>query len=275
MPVTPIGPAAIPSLGLGTFEMERGATAALVRAAISEGYRHIDTAQVYGNEAEVGQGVRAAETPRDEIFVTTKILPDRFAPDEFRRAAEESLRRLDIGHIDLLLLHWPSREVPLSETLPVLDALIDEGKVRFGGVSNFTVAQLKEARGILRAPLAANQVELHPFIDQSTLLAHMQAERIPVEAYSPLARGKVVDDPTLTRIAEAHGATAAQVSLAWILSKPDAVVLPKTGNPDRLASNLAAAELSLSAEEIAEIDALAGPGGRIISPESVAPDWDD
>ncbi|CAM4074802.1 aldo/keto reductase [Palleronia rufa] len=274
MPVTTIGPAAIPSLGLGTFQMDSGKTAELVRAALAEGYRHIDTAQAYGNEAEVGQGIRDADVPRDQVFLTTKILPENHAADAFRAAAEESLERLGTGHIDLLLLHWPSREVPLSETLPVLDALIDEGKVRFGGVSNFTVALLEEASGILSHPIAANQVEMHPFIPQQTLLAGMERLGIPVEAYSPLARGQVMDDATLAEIAEAHDASAAQVSVAWILAK-GGIAIPKTSTPGRLADNLASAELSLTEDEIARIDALARPDGRIISPDGMAPDWDD
>ena len=274
MNIKPVGPAAIPNLGLGTFQMPEWETRDIVAAAFAEGYRHIDTAQAYGNEAGVGAGVRAADVPRDKIFLTTKILPEHFAADDFRTAAERSLATLETDYVDLLLLHWPSRTVPLSETLPVLDALIAEGKVRFGGVSNFTIEQLKESESILQAPLAANQIEFHPFIYQSKLLADMGARGIPFEAYAPLAQGAVTEDDTLTEIANVHGTTAAAISVAWLLAKPLGIAIPKTAKASRLAGNLAAAEITLSAEEIARIDTLARQDGRIVSPDGLAPDWD-
>lgn len=269
-----IGPAGIPNLGLGTFRMKEGEARDIVAAALAEGYRHIDTAQAYENEQEVGQALNAADVARDKVFVTTKILPKDFAAADFRKATEASLKALNTDYIDLLLLHWPSREVPLAETLPVLDALIAEGKVRFGGVSNFTTAQLKETAGILNAPIAANQVELHPFIDQSRLLPFMQARDIPVEAYAPLAVGEVMQDPTLKDIAAAHGISAAAVSAAWILSKPMGIAIPKTAKKERLAQNLGFADLTLTGEDIARIDALSRPDGRMVAPDGLAPDWD-
>ncbi|MBY6160141.1 aldo/keto reductase [Mameliella alba] len=274
MPIRTIGPAKIPNLGLGTFRMPAGDTRDIVAAALAEGYRHIDTAQAYENEAEVGEGLRASGTPREQVFVTTKILPRDFAVADFRAAAEKSLKALNTDYIDLLLLHWPSRDVPLSETLPVLDALIAEGKVRFGGVSNFTIKQVAETESILSAPVAANQVELHPFIDQSKLLAHLESRGIPFEAYSPLAQGKVMKDPVLQEIADTHGASPAAIAVAWLLQKPNGVAIPKTATKSRLAGNLAAAELTLTTDEVARIDTLAGPDGRIVSPDSLAPDWD-
>lgn len=274
MSIKKIGPAGIPSLGLGTFQTPEGETRDIVKAALAEGYRHIDTARAYGNEREVGEGISDADIPRDQVFVTTKILPMEFGAADFRMAAEDSLAALETDYIDLLLLHWPSRDVPLAETLPVLDALISEGKVRFGGISNFTIAQTDEAADILSAPIAANEIELHPFIEQSRLLAHLEARGIPFEAYSPLARGQVMDETALCEIAEAHDTSPAAVSLAWLLQKPNGIVLPKTATKKRLAGNLAAAELVLTDEEVARIDALARPDGRIISPESLAPDWD-
>ncbi|MBY6115321.1 aldo/keto reductase [Mameliella alba] len=274
MPIRTIGPAKIPNLGLGTFRMPAGDTRDIVAAALAEGYRHIDTAQAYENEAEVGEGLRASGTPREQVFVTTKILPRDFAAADFRAAAEKSLKALNTDYIDLLLLHWPSRDVPLSETLPVLDALIAEGKVRFGGVSNFTIKQVAETESILSAPVAANQVELHPFIDQSKLLANLESRGIPFEAYSPLAQGKVMKDPVLQEIADTHGASPAAIAVAWLLQKPNGVAIPKTATKSRLAGNLAAAELTLTTDEVARIDTLAGPDGRIVSPDSLAPDWD-
>lgn len=274
MPVRKIGPAEIPSVGFGTFKVDGGSAADLVEAAISEGYRHIDTAQAYENEAEVGEGIRRAATPRDQVFLTTKILPKNFRPDDFREAAHASLKALGTDYVDLLLLHWPSKEVPVEDTLGVMNELIAEGKVRHGGISNFTIVQTKQARAALDTPLAANQVEMHPFLDQTKLLGALNELGVPFEAYAPLARGKTVDDPVLTEIGEAHGVSGPQVALAWILSKKDSIVLPKTGNKDRLAGNLAAADIELSADEIARIDGLARPDGRLIDPDDMAPDWD-
>ena len=269
-----IGPAGIPNLGLGTFRMEPGETLDIVAAALAEGYRHIDTAQAYGNEPEVGEGIRASGVPRDQVFLTTKILPKNFAAAHFRAATEASLKALGTEYVDLMLLHWPSKDVPLSETLPVLDALIEEGKVRFGGVSNFTIALTDEARKLLGTPIAANQVELHPFLDQSKLLAYLEGHGIPVEAYSPLAQGAVMDDPVLREVAEAHGTSPAAISLAWILHNPLGIAIPKTAKRKRLAENLAATDITLTEDEIARIDAVARKDGRIVSPDSLAPTWD-
>ena len=274
MTIKNIGPAGIPNVGFGTYLLDRAVAADLVQAALSEGYTHIDTAQTYENEAEVGDGIRRSGMARDKIFLTTKILPENFSAADFKAATEQSLKALSTDYVDLMLLHWPSREVEIAETIGALNELIAEGKVRHGGVSNFTIDQVKQAQAALDTPLAANQVEMHPFIDQSRLLPFLAEQNIPFEAYSPLAQGAVAKDPLLQEIAEAHNASAVQVALAWTLSKPDAVVLPKTETAARLAGNLAAAELELSAEEIARIDTLAHPGGRIVSPDGLAPDWD-
>lgn len=273
MPVTGIGPAEIPALGLGTYDID-GDTAALVAAALTEGYRHVDTAQLYGNEEEVGRGIRESGVPRAEVFVTTKIMPEHHEPEAFRKAAHESLRRLGLDHVDLLLLHWPSRDVPLAETLPVLDELIEAGLVRHGGVSNFTIALLDEAREAMRHPIATNQIEYHPFIPQQKLVAAMDERGIPLTAYAPIARGEVMRDETIREIAGAHDMTPVQIALAWILAK-GGIAIPRTSNADRLAGNLAAAEITLSEGEIARIDGLSRPGGRTISPADLAPDWDD
>lgn len=274
MPQTLIGPAQIPSLGFGTFRMEGETARKMTAAALDAGFRHIDTAQVYDNEAEVGAGLRDASVPRSSVFLTTKILPESFRKADFIAAAETSLKRLGTDYVDLLLCHWPSREVPIAETMEAMNRLIADGKVRHGGVSNFTIAQVDEARAALETPLAANQVELHPFIDQSKLRAHLDKLGVPIEAYCPLAQGRVAQDALLQEIGAAHGVSAAQVALAWLLSKPLTVALPKTASPERLEGNLAAADLELSAEEVARIDALARPEGRMVSPPALAPDWD-
>jgi diketogulonate reductase-like aldo/keto reductase len=274
MTVNLIGPAGIPSLGLGTFKVKGRDARDIVAAALAAGYRHIDTAQAYKNETEVGQGLRDARVPRDQVFLTTKILPKDFAARDLRIATERSLRDLAADYVDLLLLHWPSRDVPLAETLQAFDCLREEGKTRYLGVSNFTIAQVDEVRTTLPAPLAANQIEFHPFIDQTKLGGYLADRGIPFEAYSPLAQGKIFDNEVLKEIASDHGVGEAEIALAWILSKPNAIAIPKTQNPERLASNLAATDISLSPEEVRRIDGLARTGGRLVSPEELAPDWD-
>ncbi|WP_323804472.1 aldo/keto reductase [Sulfitobacter litoralis] len=274
MSIILIGPAQIPSMGFGTFQLEQDTVADMVTAALSEGFRHIDTAQAYDNEEQVGEGLRRADVRRDEVFLTTKILPEHFSPEAFIAAAETSLKRLGTDYVDLLLLHWPSKDVPIAETIGALNELIAAGKVRHGGVSNFTMDMVDQAQAALNTPLAANQIELHPLIDQTRMISHLASKGIPVEAYSPLAQGKVMENATLRDIAAAHDASPAQIALAWILTRSMSIALPRTGNTNRLASNLRAAEIMLSAEEIARIDALGTTEGRLVSPETLAPDWD-
>ncbi|SDX40624.1 aldo/keto reductase [Litoreibacter albidus] len=274
MSITLIGPAQIPSMGFGTFQLEKDTVADMVAAALSEGFRHIDTAQAYENEEQVGEGLRHADVGRDDVFLTTKILPEHFSPEAFIAAADTSLKRLGTDYVDLLLLHWPSRDVPIADTIGALNDLISAGKVRHGGVSNFTMDMVNQARVALNTPLAANQIELHPLIDQTRMIAHLASKGIPVEAYSPLAQGNVMKNPTLREIAFAHDASPTQIALAWILTRPLSIALPRTGNKNRLADNLRAAEIKLSAEEIARIDALGVPEGRLVSPDTLAPAWD-
>ncbi len=266
------GEAEIPALGLGTWKLSGAQAAEIVGRALAEGWRHIDTARMYGNEAEVGAGLRNSETPRDQVFLTTKIWPDDHAPDRLRAAAEDSARKLG-GAPDLLLLHWPSRNVPLEETIPALCALREAGLARHVGVSNFSRAQVERAVALAEAPLAVNQVEFHPWLDQSAMLALLAEQGMALTAYVPLAQGRAAADATLTRIGAAHGVSAATACLAWALAK-GAIAIPKTGTPSRLAENMAAAEVALSEAEIAEIDGLARPDGRLVDPAGVAPDWD-
>ncbi|PLS20928.1 aldo/keto reductase [Neptunicoccus cionae] len=274
MSITLIGPAQIPSMGFGTFQLEQDTVADMVAAALSEGFRHIDTAQAYENEEQVGEGLRRADVRRDEVFLTTKILPEHFSPEAFIAATEASLKRLGTDYVDLLLLHWPSRDVPIADTISALNDLISAGKVRHGGVSNFTMDMVNQAQAALNTPLAANQIELHPLIDQTRMIAHLDSKGIPVEAYSPLAQGKVMENATLREIGNAHDVSPAQIALAWILTRPMSIALPRTSNPDRLADNLRAADIVLSVEEIAHIDAVGTAEGRIVSPGTLAPEWD-
>lgn len=275
MKIVQAGPARIPALGLGTWKLRGAEATEMVARALAEGWRHVDTARMYGNEEEVGAGLRKASVPRAEVFLTTKIWPTDHAPDRLRAAAEDSLRRLGVDHVDLMLLHWPSKTVPLEETVPALARLVADGLAAHVGVSNFPRWQVTRAAALSETPLATNQVEFHPFFDQSAMSATLAGLGMAATAYIPLARGKAASDPLLARIGAAHGATAAAAALAWVMAK-GAIAIPKTANPGRLAQNAAALDLALSAGEIAEIDALA-TGPRLVdnpSDPDLAPDWD-
>ena len=264
----------LPALGLGTFRLEGRRAQRMTERALAVGYRHIDTARMYANEAAIGAGIAQAGVARGELFVTTKIWPDDFRRRDFERAVEGSLRELGTGYVDLLLLHWPSRTVPLAETLAALARARERGQARHVGVSNFPRALFAEAERACPAPLAVDQVEYHPYLDQRGLRAFLEQRDAVLTAYCPLALGRALRDPVIRGIADARGATPAQVTLAWILSAPNTAAIPKTASPARLEENLGAIALELDAGEIAAIDALARPDGRIISPLGLAPDWD-
>jgi diketogulonate reductase-like aldo/keto reductase len=245
--------------------------ARLVEQAIRFGYRHIDTAQMYENEREVGEGVRASGKRR-EVMVTTKIQPSLLAPRDVERSVRESLQRLHIDEIDLLLIHWPNPKVPLSETLGAMAKLKQAGLVRSLGVSNFTVALLDEANKVSPEPLVCNQIEMHPFLDTSKVVAACKGHGMAVVAYSPIARGNSVDDDVLARIGKAHGKSAAQVSLRWLVQQ-GVVVIPRTSKVERLEENLALFDFSLNDIEMAEIRKLARRAERIVD-WTWSPKWD-
>lgn len=249
----------------------RGRTCArLVEQAIRIGYRHIDTAQMYGNEAEVGEGVRASGH-RKEVLVVTKLQPTNLGPREVDRSAKHSLAELRLDVIDLLLIHWPNPRIPLSETLGAMARLRDDGVVRHIGVSNFTTALLDEAIKASPAPIVCNQFEAHPFLDQSKLVAACKKHRVVPVAYSPIARGGAKGDEVLTRIGKTHGKTAAQVSLRWLVQQGIAVI-PRTSKVERLSENMAVFDFALSDAEMKEIAGLAR-NGRIVD-WSWSPNWD-
>ncbi|MGM8870974.1 aldo/keto reductase [Psychrobacter sp. 2Y5] len=271
------GQANIPVLGLGTWQSTGDDCVEVVSQALQMGYEHIDTAQAYGNEKQVGQGIKQSGVARDKFFLTTKIFPDdmKFEPEKLKASAQRSLKDLDTDYVDLLLLHWPDDRVPLSETIPALCELQKQGLTRHIGVSNFNIANIIEAKKHADVPIVVNQVEFHPFIKQNTLQTFLNNHHILLEAYSPLARGDVFDNEVIKQIADKHNVTPAQVSLAWILSDKDRVAIPKTSNPDHLQGNLDATELELSADELEQIGNLARSDGRKIEHPDYTPEWDD
>jgi diketogulonate reductase-like aldo/keto reductase len=268
--------ACIPAIGLGTLGLKDAVCVDAVKGALTLGYRHIDTAERYGNEAEVGnglhQGLAAAGLKRDDVFVTTKVYHDKLAAADFERSLDESLNKLRLPFVDLLLIHWPNPKVPLAETIGALCRAKREGKSRHIGVANFTSALLDEAVKLATEPLATNQIEVHPFLDQTKVVAACRKHGLSVTAYCPLARGKVPGNEVLERIGKAHGKSSAQVSLRYLLQR-GMIVIPRTAKPDHLAANLAISDFTLSDVEMDEIGRLKQPDGRVVNPPH-APRWD-
>jgi 2,5-diketo-D-gluconate reductase B len=265
--------ASIPALGFGTWALPDDRVQPLVEHALGVGYRHLDTAQMYGNEAAVGAGLKASGLRRDAVFLTTKIWPDNFAEADFRRAADERLRLLGVDQLDLLLLHWPSKTVPLAETIRALNAVKDAGQTRHIGVSNFTTRLIDEAVRLSDAPLVTDQVEYHPFLSQAKVLAKLAEHGMSLTAYCPLARGKVVDDPVLAEIGRAHGKSATQVALRWLVQQDGVIAIPRSSSEARIEANFKVFDFALSAAEMARIHGLGSPKGRVVD-IAVAPEWD-
>ncbi|WP_456269822.1 2,5-didehydrogluconate reductase DkgB [Kushneria sp. AK178] len=265
----------IPDIGLGTYRLKGQEVIDSVTTALELGYRHIDTAQVYGNEAEVGQAIADSNVSRDEIFLTTKIWTDRFHHDDLIKSLEESLEKLGTDHVDLVLLHWPSpdNEVPVAESIGALAEAKSRGLTRDIGVSNFTMAQIDEALSVEGGDrIVTNQIEVHPFLANKALVDHCKEKGLRVTGYMPLAVGKVMEDDTLKQIADSHGVTPAQIALAWVAAR-NIVVIPSSTKRAHQQSNLDAMTLSLSDEEIERINAL-DRSERIANP-SFAPAWDE
>ena len=264
--------AEIPAIGLGTWELRGRTCARIVEQALRLGYRHIDTAQAYDNEREVGDGLRLSGVRRDDVFVTTKIWTTHFAPHDLERSAKESLVQLRMPEVDLLLLHWPNPHVPLVETLGALAHAKRLGLARHIGVSNFTVALIEEAVKACPEPLVCDQVEYHPYLDQSKVKAACAQAGLALVAYSPIAKGRIKNDETLTRIGRAHRKSPAQVCLRWLVQQ-NVSAIPRTSRVERLSENIDVFDFALSGEEMAEIFALSGPRGRMTD-FGFAPKWD-
>lgn len=266
----------IPALGFGTYRLTGNVAQQSVAAALRAGYRHIDTAQIYGNEREVGRAIAASGVPRDELFVTTKVWVDHYEPDALLLSLEESLDRLQLDSVDLVLIHWPAPDnpVPMDAYLPALLEARGQCMTQHVGVSNFSIADLKQALELVgEGSLLTNQVEVHPYLQNRALVDFCRAEGIRVTAYLPLAYGKVNQDPVLQAIAIRHGVSAAQVSLAWLLQR-GLLVIPSSTQATHIRDNLAAARIVLTDDDMAAIAAL-DRNERLIDPAELAPrQWD-
>lgn len=268
MPFSPV-----PPMGLGTFRLQGAVVQDSVRQALELGYRAIDTAQIYGNEADVGTAIAQSGVPRDALYLTTKIWVDHLAADALVPSLERSLEALGTDHVDLTLIHWPSRSVPLAESLHALLRAQERGLTRRIGVSNFNRALLQQAVDAVGAEqIATHQLELSPYLQNRSVVDFGQGLGIHTTSYMTLGYGKVLADPVLARIAAAHGASPAQVALAWAVQHGWSVI-PSSTQRAHLRANLAAPALRLGAEDMAQIDALER-GDRLVNPEGLAPDWD-
>jgi len=263
---------AMPKLGLGTWRLSGDDCTTAVLGALERGYRHIDTAQMYGNEDAVGAALAATPVKRADIHLTTKVWWENLAPDAMRRAMDASLKQLQTGYVDLYLIHWPAPDMDLAAALAQLVRFKEEGLARHIGVSNFPVALLKRALEEIQAPLACNQFEYHVLLDQRKLVAYARSRGLAVTAYCPLAQGRLADHPELGAIARKHGCTPAQVALCWLLSQDGVAAIPKAGRAESQLANLAALDVKLDDADRAAIAALP-KDQRFVSP-GFAPAWD-
>ena len=265
--------ATIPAIGFGTWRLRGDAALKSVETALEAGYRHIDTAAMYGNEEQVGEAIRTHSTGRDEVFLTTKVWSSDLADGQLQRSAEASLRRLGLDVVDLLLIHWPSTTVPLKEQIGALCKARKQGLARHIGVSNFSPTYLDAAVRMAEEPIVTNQVEHHPYLDQSELFAVCQRHGIALTSYAPISRGALLRDPVITEIGAARGKTPAQIVLRWHIQLPMNIAIPKSENPRRIAENIAIFDFELTGEEMRRISGLARPDGRQIDAPNGLP-WD-
>ena len=262
----------LPRLGLGTFRMQGEVCRAAVESALALGYRHIDTAEMYGNEDAVGAAIAASRVPRGDLHVTTKVWNENLAPDAIRRAFDASLKKLKLVHVDLYLVHWPSDNMNLPAIFETLLRLKQEGRTRAIGVANFNIALLKTVVDGLRAPVACNQIEYHVMLDQTPMRKYLAAKSIPLVAYAPLAQGRAASDETLIAIGRKHNASAAQVALKWLLDQDGVAAIPKASRAESQQANLDALKVKLDDEDRKAIAALP-KDKRFVNP-GFAPAWD-
>jgi len=272
MPVVEAHGARIPTIGLGTMTLKDAIAIDTISAALRMGYRHLDTAASYGNERENGEGLRASGIRREDVFICTKVRQNDLMPDDFQRVIDQSLVNLKLPYVDLLLIHWNNPDIPLKTSIGALCKAKRDGKTKHVGVANFTTATLDEAWSVAGEPLVCNQIEVHPFINQDKVLAACKKHRMAVVAYVPVARGKVPGNEVLERIGKAHGKSAAQVSLRYLVQQ-GIVVIPRTSKVERLKENFDVFDFTLSDAEMREIHNLGGSDGRIVD-WTWSPNWD-
>jgi diketogulonate reductase-like aldo/keto reductase len=265
--------AEIPAIGFGTSGLGPQAAAA-VASALAAGYRHLDAARKYGTEEEVGEGIRAAKVPRQELFITTKVSHENLRAADFARSVEQSLAALGVSYVDLLLVHWPNAAIPLAETMAALARARRDGLARHVGVANFNIAMVDAARRLCAEPLVTLQAEFHPYLDQTKVVAALRQRGMVLTGYCPLGRGRLIDDPVVGDIARRRGKTVAQIALRWAVQHGNVAPIPRSSNPQRIAENLAVFDFALSDDEMARIAALARRDGRIADPAGRAPAWD-
>lgn len=266
----------IPAIGLGTWQMRGGDCTRAVAGAIGIGYRHIDTAAMYENEAEVGEGIRASGLKRDDIFLTTKVWTTDIAEGALQNSAAQSLKRMKLEQVDLILIHWPNRTIPLAQSINAMCEVKKKGLARNIGVANFPVAMLEDAVRLAAdkgEKLATNQCEYHPLLSQAKLIEACRKHGIAFVSYCPVGKAQLFDDPTITRIAKAHGKAPSQVILRWHLQQSDVAAIPKSSSSAHQRENLSIFDFELSAAEMHAIHGLARHDGRMVDP-SFAPEWD-
>jgi 2,5-diketo-D-gluconate reductase B len=262
----------LPRLGLGTYRMQGDVCRAAVESALGLGYRHIDTAEMYGNEDAIGAAIAASDIKRGDLHVTTKVWNENLAPDAIRRAFDTSLKKLKLDHVDLYLVHWPAKNMNLPAMFETLLKLKQEGRTRAIGVANFNVGLLKTVVEEIKAPIACNQIEYHVMLDQTPVRKYLAAKSIPLVAYCPLAQGRAASDETLMAVGRKHNASAAQVALKWLLDQDGVAAIPKASRAESQQANLDALKLTLDDEDRKAIASLP-KNQRLVNP-GFAPAWD-
>jgi 2,5-diketo-D-gluconate reductase B len=262
----------LPRLGLGTFRMQGDVCRAAVESALGLGYRHIDTAEMYGNEDAIGPAIAASGIARKDLHVTTKVWNENLAPEAIRKAFDTSLKKLKLDHVDLYLVHWPSPDMKLPAVLETLMKLKEEGRTRAIGVANFNIALLKQAVEEIEAPIACNQIEYHVLLDQTPIRKYMATKSIPLVAYCPLAQGRAASNETLLAIGNKHNASAAQVALKWLLDQDGVAAIPKASRAESQKANLGALNVKLDDADRKAIAALP-KDQRFVKP-GFSPVWD-
>ena len=262
----------VPEIGLGTYGLIGKTGEQVIKMALNIGYRHIDTAQDYKNEREVGNAIKQSHVKRDELYITTKIDRNNLDPEKLLKSAEQSLLDLDIPYVDLLLIHWPNPEVNIEKTIEAMLSFRDQGKALNIGVSNFPMALLKEVNEDLAAPIFCNQVEYHALLGQFDLLDYAADEDLLVTAYSPLGQGNLVKNKLLVDLGEKYGKSATQIALRWLVEQEQVVTIPKASSREHLEANLDIYDFILEDDDFYAIDDL-DKSTRFVNPD-FAPEWD-